>query len=320
MIRYLITGFSGFVCKHFLDYLEKQEEIKDILGIDIQSPHFSITEYIKLRCSFKKIDMLDKTELNDVVVRFKPNYILHLASYSSVSFSWKKPETSFVNNTNIYLNLLEIIRLNNIDCRILSVGSSEEYGKVSENKLPLKETDSLSPLSPYAVARVSQEMLSKIYVDAYKLDIVLTRSFNHIGPGQSEIFAVASFAKQIVSCYKKKNDYEAIRVGNVNVVRDFIDVRDVVDAYNLLLKKGKKGEVYNVCSGNGITLNDIIMIMVNKLNLKIDLLQDKSLLRPVENKMIVGSNDKITKTIGWKINYNIQNSIDDIIDYWINKE
>lgn len=127
----------------------------------------------------------------------------------------------------------------NLDCRILSIGSSEEYGNVQAKDMPLREDHALNPISPYAVARVSQEMLSKIYVDGYGMDIIMTRSFNHIGPGQKDLFVISSFAKQLVQLSGNKDDSKLV-TGDISIVRDFVDVRDVVGAYYLLFKKVKK--------------------------------------------------------------------------------
>ncbi|WP_308756463.1 GDP-mannose 4,6-dehydratase [uncultured Bacteroides sp.] len=235
MEKILITGVSGFVAKHFLDFLEDNQLKVQVLGLDILDTNlYSDFNYVDFQ--YKRIDLLDQGEIENILFLFRPNYILHLASYSSVAFSWKNPILSFQNNVNIFLNLLEVIRKYSLKTRILSIGSSEEYGNINTDDIPLKETARLDPLSPYAVARVSQEMLSKLYSKSYGLDIVMTRSFNHIGPGQSDIFVVSSFVRRILE--EKSNDIRKIQllVGNLNIVRDFLDVRDVVRAYYILLK------------------------------------------------------------------------------------
>lgn len=197
MEKILITGVSGFVAKHFLDFLEENQLKVQVLGLDILDTNlYSDFSYVDFQ--YKRIDLLDQGEIENILFLFRPNYILHLASYSSVAFSWKNPILSFQNNVNIFLNLLEVIRKYSLKTRILSIGSSEEYGNINTDDIPLKETARLDPLSPYAVARVSQEMLSKLYSKSYGLDIVMTRSFNHIGPGQSDIFVVSSFVRRIL--------------------------------------------------------------------------------------------------------------------------
>ena len=318
ILRIIITGFSGFVSQYFLEYLNFVESNATVLGISRSKPDFDFAQYDKLNIQFKSIDLLNKVEVENIITSFQPEYILHLASVSSVAQSWQTPYDSFVNNTNIFLNIAEQIRLLKLPCRILSVGSSEEYGEVDEVLLPLTEEHLTKPLSPYAVARISQEMLSKIYADGYNIDIVMTRSFNHIGPRQKDKFVISSFAKQLVHLSLNKSVPQKIVTGNLNIIRDFLDVRDVVKAYYLLLKKGTKGEVYNICSGKGILLKDIIHTMSNILNIDIEIELNPLLVRPNENKKIIGSYKKINEHLGWQPTITAEKSLGDIINFWQN--
>lgn len=316
MDKFLITGFSGFVSKHFMNLLENRGDHVSVLGIDLQRPAFKTEDFHHVQYEFTKLDLLDKDAVQNILYQFQPNYIIHFASYSSVSFSWKNPILSFQNNTNIFLNILEALRLHAIKARVLSVGSSEEYGNVAQSDIPLREEQPLRPLSPYAVARVTQEMLSRVYVDGYGFDIVMTRSFNHIGPGQSEIFVVPSFAKQLAEGWHRKETKISLTTGDLSIVRDFLDVRDVVQAYYALLKKGKSGEVYNVCSGRGISLSDILAMMSKKLQVQFVPVIDKKLVRPKENMVITGSNKKIKKETGWEPKISLETAIEDILNDW----
>ena len=318
-MRLLITGFTGFVSHHFLEFLNKVEPGSIVLGIDKNAPDMDFSIYNNISISFENIDLLNREATADILDSFQPEYILHLASVSSVAQSWHTPLDSFVNNTNIFLNLVEQIRIKNSKCRILSIGSSEEFGDVTEKELPLTEEHPLKPVSPYAVARVSQEMLSKIYADGFSLDIVMTRSFNHIGPGQKDIFVISSFAKQLVNLARKKESNNTITTGNLSVIRDFVDVRDVVRAYYLLLKKGRRGEVYNICSGKGTILKDIVIRMSEILNIKIETITNPDLIRPNENKKVVGSYKKIKEEFNWEPEISIETSLEDIINYWQEK-
>ena len=318
-MRLLITGFTGFVSQHFLELLNKEEPGSVVLGIDKNNPDFSFTNYKNLYISFENIDLLNRSATDKLIDSFQPEFILHLASVSSVAQSWHTPLDSFVNNTNIFLNLVEQIRMKNSKCRVLSVGSSEEFGEVTEKELPLTEEHPLKPVSPYAVARVSQEMLSKIYADGFSLDIVMTRSFNHIGPGQKDVFVISSFAKQLVQLAKNESGSNTITTGNLSVIRDFVDVRDVVRAYYLLLKNGRRGEVYNICSGKGIVLKDIITTMSELLGIKVEAVVNPQLIRPNENKKVIGSYQKIKNEIGWEPEIDITKSLSDIINYWQSK-
>ena len=318
MKKYLITGFSGFVSVHFLEYLDSLNVPVIVLGVDINEPeNFPVFKFVEY--NFVKLNLLDKESVAEMLLKFKPDFILHLASYSSVAYSWKNPVDAFVNNSNIFLNLIDQVRLLGLTCRILSVGSSEEYGKITEDDLPITEFTRTKPQSPYAVARVSQEMLSEIYANHYKVDIVLTRSFNHIGPGQKDIFVISSFAKKLTDIKNKIILTNEINVGNISVTRDFVDVRDVVKAYYLLLQKGRRGEVYNICSGKGLTLEYILKSMMSILDVQPKIIVDENLIRPDENKIIIGSNNKIYQETNWEPFITLNESIRDIIEYWMNK-
>jgi len=316
MKKYLITGFSGFVGQHFVEYLESCGQDCLVRGLDVHEPYFDFGQFKKVRIGFETIDLLSKNRVEYIIHEFQPDYIIHLASFSSVAFSWKEPIASFQNNTNIYLNLLEAVRKANLPTRILSVGSSEEYGNVNEEELPLREEMPLKPVSPYAVSRVSQELLSQIYVTGYDLDIIMTRSFNHIGPYQKDIFVIPSFVKQLVQLKKEGVEPKELRTGNINVIRDFTDVRDVVSAYYQLLMQGEKGEIYNVCSGKGWTLQEIIDLVSGMLNIKVRVQPDTTLFRPDDNKIVIGSNEKLKKAIKWESRYSLRQSLQDMIKDW----
>ncbi len=317
--KYLITGFSGFVSKHFIDFLENNKISVDVLGVDINEEiNFDYSNKTYVNCFFKKADLLNKAAVQQIISDFKPNYVLHLASYSSVAMSWKMPVESFTNNTNIFLNLIETIRLSELKCRILSIGSSEEYGNVVDGNVHLSENHVLNPISPYAVARVSQEMLSKIYTDSYGMDIIITRSFNHIGTHQKDIFVIPSFVKKIIALKENNDAVKELTTGDTSIIRDFVDVRDVVEAYYLLFKKGKKGEIYNICNEKGTSLNEIIQIISTILNVKVIQKTDPNLVRPNDNKIIIGSNQKIKKDTGWVNKYSLEQSLADIVSYYQN--
>lgn len=318
MDKILITGFAGFVGHHFLNYMEENHIECQVLGLDVTSNLMS-DNYTYIRLSTKTVDLLDYESLEKVVTEFSPDYILHLASYSSVAFSWENPTISFRNNVNIFLNILEIIRNNHLKTRILSIGSSEEYGKVASNDIPLKESTQLNPLSPYAVARVSQEMLSRLYASAFGIDIVITRSFNHIGPYQRDTFVVSSFVKKILELKRSNKNAITLYTGDTSIIRDFLDVRDVVHAYYLLLKNGKSGEIYNVCSGNGISLKEVVVKISHLVDVRIMTHIDSNLIRPQDNPLIIGDNAKLIKDTGWMQRYSLEQSLMDIIDWWNKK-
>jgi len=311
-MKYLITGCHGFVGKYMIDYIKNGESDSEIFGLDIIDKPDDLLNLSQ----YYKVNLLEKDKIQEILSAIQPDYIIHLASFSSVGYSWNFPKESFINNTNIFLNLIETIRTLIPKCKILSIGSSEEYGNVSNDNIPITESCPLNPISPYAVARVSQEHLSMVYFKGYNINIVCTRSFNHIGPGQSDKFVISSIIKKM--CEIKKFNKNELWVGNIDIIRDFLDVRDVVRAYYLLLKNGKSGEVYNICSGKGYSIRQIIDFVKEILNINFEIKVDPNILRPTENKIVIGSNEKINKEIGWIPTYNIETTLNDVITYWYN--
>jgi GDP-4-dehydro-6-deoxy-D-mannose reductase len=314
-MRYLITGISGFVGGHYLEYLFARYKDIDIIGIDTEEPTFDFLQSsFRKKINFFHGSILDKYFILNTIEKSKPDYIVNLASYSSVAYSWEHPMECFVNNTNVFLNIIESVRKTKIGAKILSVGSSEEYGVVGTSDLPLTENAPLRPISPYAVARVAQEHLSIVYSEGYSVPVICTRSFNHIGPRQKDIFVISSFAKQITEAKKRKR--KKIMCGNLDIVRDFIDVRDVVRAYDLLLHKGKIGEIYNICSGEGHKLSEALRMLQEKAGLNTPVESDPNLVRPADNPVIIGSCEKLERDTGFQKHYSFSQSLTDILEYW----
>lgn len=316
MKKLVITGFSGFVASHFVEYLYDNNIDFEIHGLSRSLPDFDYEKYSdSMTIKAYQIDMMDFNKLKGFFEDVKPDYVLHLAALSSVAYSWKNPSESFTNNCNIFLNLINAIRETKTDCRILSVGSSEEYGNVAHEDLPIRENQAIKPLSPYAVARVSQELMSQVFVDAYGMQIIMTRSFNHFGPRQDERFAIPSFVKRILDIKYSGNNTGVIETGDLSIIRDFVDVRDVVAAYYLLLMKGKPGEIYNICSGAGIQLFDVVNTIAEEVGVSVTTKTNPEYVRPNDNKEIVGSSYKIETEIGWKRTRSFNDTIRDMIAY-----
>lgn len=313
MMKYLITGHSGFVGKYLIDYILQMEPDAEIAGLDIAQTtqrHDNLTEFI--------INLLDTAKLNAIIADFRPDYIVHLASFSSVAYSWQYPVESFRNNTNIFLNLLESIRNKSPESKLLSIGSSEEYGAISLEDLPLTESLKPRPLSPYAVARVAQENMSRVYAEGFKLNIVCTRSFNHIGCGQEDKFVVSSLGRRFAEF--KTGKCSEIIIGNTSIIRDFLDVRDVVRAYYMLLKSNSDlSEVFNICSGRQTSIQNIIDMFKHITGTNPVLTVDRNLLRPVENNIVVGSNRKLHELTGWEPMIKLEDSLRDIAEWWQEK-
>lgn len=302
--RYLITGVGGFVGRYFVEYLQKKEPDAIIFGVDIAPK-------IDMPIHYRAVDLANSKETDLLIADVRPDYIVHLAGVSSVGQSWSDPKFCFENNTSIMLNLLTVLNKNQCNSRVLSVGSSEEYGEYGAEQMPLIENMPLLPQNPYAVAKVSQELIGKLFNKSFAgVDVVMTRSFNHIGPRQNSKFVIPSFISQLVAISKGKQ--KKMTVGNIEVARDFTDVRDVVAAYYLLLQEGKSGEVYNVCSSKAYKLHDVITIAEQMLGIKANIVVDEKLLRPNDTPLVLGDNAKL-RALGWKPEISIQQTIKDMI-------
>lgn len=304
MSKYLITGVMGFVGRYFVEYLNQYDSNANICGVDMAPSCDMDIEY-------KSLNLMDSAQIDKVIKTIKPDYIVHLAAMSSVAQSWNEPANCFTNNMSAFLNIADSVRNNNLGARILSVGSSEEYGIYDE---PIKETFILHPKSPYSVARLSQEYMSKLYVDRFCMDIVMTRSFNHIGPRQSTRFVIPSFVEQLVNIASGKIENKMM-VGNIDVIRDFTDVRDVVDAYYRIIKNAPNRSVYNVCSGEGVKLRDIIDTTANNLGIKPNICVDPSRVRANEIPSVIGDNTKLKQELGWNRKYSLSQTIADMINH-----
>lgn len=317
MKRMLITGFSGFVSRHFLNYLMENDLSYEVLGVDVNLPKFSMEDYAPtLTMSFEQVNLLDKEAVEDMIASFRPDYILHLASFSSVAYSWQHPADCFMNNTSIFLNVTEALRKHNLcDCRLLSVGSSEEYGDVKKEELPLREDMSLVPVNPYAVARVSQEMMAKVLADSFGMQIMLTRSFNHMGPFQDERFVIPSFVRRILDIAESGAKSGEIETGDTSIVRDFVDVRDVVCAYYRLLLDGKAGEVYNICGEKGVSLAEVVDQIADIVGVSVTTRVNPDFVRPGDNQVVIGSAEKIRQDIGWTAEIPLRQTLTDMIEH-----
>lgn len=316
MKKILITGISGFVGGYFVDYVKKTHCNLEICGISRNLPDWDFVDAGAFSITHYKADLNDLNLIKKIIEETEPDYILHLAAQSSVAESWKSPVDSFLNNTNIFLNIIDTVRRIDKGTRVLSVGSSEQYGIVTNSDLPLKETKQQNPQNPYAVARVSQELLAGIYAEGYGLDICCTRSFNHCGAGQKDKFVISSIVKQFAMISKGLQE-PVLHIGNGSIIRDFLDARDVCVAYGLLLKSGRRGEVYNICSGTGRSILEIIEILSEMYDVPVKVRQESSHIRPIDNPMIVGDYSKLNSETGWEPKISFEKSLSSIYEYWM---
>lgn len=261
------------------------------------------------------LNLLNPDQIAAVLNDEKPDYIFHLAAQSSVALSWKDPSLTVDINIKGTLNLFNEIRNLPEQPRVLVVGSGEEYGRIQENHVPIREDAPLSPGNVYAVTKAVQNMMATIYSQAYGMNLILTRSFNHIGPGQTPKFVVSDFCNQVVKIEKGQQS-PVIQVGNLSAKRDFTDVRDVVRAYTLLIQFGKAGETYNVGSGKAVTIQSILDTVLSKTKQKIEIQVDESKLRPVDVPVIEADISRIYKDTGWEPQISLEQTIEETLDYW----
>lgn len=304
----LIIGAAGFVGDYLIDELYRNDYA-------VHATMLTNERIGNSRCVSHVLDILDDQGVNQLLDAIRPDVIVLLAAQSSVALSWQIPKLTFEINTVGPVNVLEAIRKLAIQCRILLVGSSEEYGVIRPEEIPITESRPVEPQNPYAISKVAQELFGELYVNAYGLDIVFVRSFNHIGPKQLPVFVVADFAKQVALIEKEKQP-PVIEVGNLEARRDFTDVRDIVKAYIALLEKGKSGEIYNVGSGKSVKIAEVLDFLIQQARLKIVVRQDDSKLRPVDVPVIESDTRKINQATGWKPAISLGQSLIDILDYW----
>ena len=313
-MRVLITGITGFVGSHMVDYLLNIKGL-EIYGIHRWRSRTENIDHVIDKVHLVECDIRDSSSVKNVVEVIKPDRIFHLAAQSFVPTSWNAPAETITTNIIGNLNIFEAVRHSGINPRILVAGSSEEYGLVSENELPIKEENPMRPLSPYALSKIGQDFLSYQYFMSYKLDVVRTRAFNHTGPRRGQVFVSSNFAKQIADIEKGKND-SVIYVGNLNARRDFTDVRDIVKAYWLALEKCKAGEVYNICAGKDYSIKEILDILLSYTDIKISVRQDSKRLRPSDVPILRGDCLKFYKETGWKPEIPFEQTLLDILNYW----
>jgi GDP-4-dehydro-6-deoxy-D-mannose reductase len=310
-LRVFVTGATGFVGKHFLDLLKKKEaEIFGFCYPDEPKP-----DQLTSRCKIHKIDIRSDKNIEEFIKISKPDYILHLAAVSNVGQSWGKRKETFEVNIIGTLNLLEAVRKHVSGAKILFISSSEVYGIPEEKTKLLKETDSVQPVSPYAFTKLNGERLCQFYTQIEDLDIVTARSFPHTGPGQSPDFVCSDWANQIARIEKGLSS-PLIKVGNLEVKRDFLDVRDVVKAYFSLMKKGNKGQVYNVSSSQSISLKKVLNVFLESSNVEIDVEIDQSKMRKADIPVLTGDNQKIQKELSWTPKIPIKKTLLDLLQYW----
>ncbi len=294
-MRALVTGGLGFVGRHLTAYLHAEGD--DVVTLDHHGEH--------------PVDITDGPAVAAAIAAATPDAVYHLAGWADVGASWSDPLAVFRANAEGTLHVLRACEAAGVH-RVLAVASADVYGIVTEAELPLTERSPLRPTSPYAASKVAAEALAHQAFLGHGLGVIRVRPFNHLGPGQSEHFVAPALAARIARC--ERDDRDEIPVGNLSARRDVTDVRDVVRAYRLLVERGAPGEVYNVCSGTDIEIQELADRLVALARRPIGLAPDPSLLRPVDLPVLRGDATKLRSATGWSPRIPIDQTLADLLD------
>ncbi len=311
MKRALIIGGGGFAGGYLIRELTAA-------GYEVHATCLP-EEEICGDCAVYSLDIGDVSAIEGLLARVMPDVVFHLAAQSSVAVSWKKPALTAQVNVVGAVNVLEAVRLSQRpDTRLLLIGSGEEYGFIPKDACPLSEEEKLRPGNIYAATKVCQEMIGQIYSRSYGMDIVMTRSFNHTGPGQSPTFVVSEICRQIAAAEQPGAPAELL-IGNTDAKRDFTDVRDVVRAYRLLAEKGVSGRVYNVGRGSAAAIGQILETALSMSQVQITVIRDPKRLRASDIPIIEPDVSLIFADTGWSAKISIEETVRDTLEWWREK-
>ena len=311
-MRALITGISGFVGSHLAEYILETTDW-DVAGT-IYGPDHNIRHLID-RLELYPAELSQLRVVEFILGRAHPDVIFHLAARPLTGQSFQDPWGTLATNISMQVSLLQAMVNLNLRCRILIVGSSEEYGLVRQDDLPVNEEAPLRPMNPYAVSKVTQDMLGLQYNLSHGLDTVRLRPFNHIGSRQSPGFVAPDFARQIARIEVGLQD-PVMYVGNLEAERDFTDVRDVVRAYTLLAGHGKAGQVYNVGSGQAHSIREVLDTLLSFSISTITVEMDQNRIRPSDVPCVVCDYDRLHSVTGWEPTLPFKESLRSVLDYW----
>ncbi|MBP7774186.1 GDP-mannose 4,6-dehydratase [Candidatus Woesebacteria bacterium] len=310
----LVTGGSGFAGSHLLEHLITAG------GSGLHATRFGTKEplspLVEAAVQFHSIDLTDQNAVVTLIQQLRPTAVYHLAAFSFVGQSFQKGSSVLFNNIQLQINLLEAIKEFSPETRILVIGSAEEYGLSEPEEIPIQESHPLRPVNPYAVSKIAQDLLAYSYAVSYDLDIVRVRPFNHIGERQTSDFAVPAFAEQIVAI--ERGSLRELRVGDLSGVRDFTAVEDMAAAYSIVMQHGKKGEVYNIGSGRGVSMQEIVDLLISYAQVPIKVVVDPTRFRPLDIPTIIANNERI-RSLGWEPTISLETSLQKVLNYWRNR-
>ncbi len=324
--RILITGITGFVGSHMVDYIINVDKTAIIYGLKRWRSDFMNVEHLEdePRVEFLEGDLLDKSSLQRVISRSRPDIVFHFASQSAPSASFKVPIQTLMTNTIGTTNLLDELRIakENVVCDpiIISVSTSEVYGNVTQDELPIDETNVIRAANPYSISKVGHDLMSQYYQKAFGLKIIITRMFSHEGERRGKNFALSSFALQIVKHEKSglKPPY-VISVGNLDSVRTYVHVSDAVRAYWVAVTKGCIGEIYNIGGTDTHTVGDALVDLMMRSTLSVkdfNIVVDPDLIRPTDITLQIPDCSKFTKHTGWVATTGLKEVNESLLKYW----
>ena len=309
--RILVTGAAGFVASHLGEICALRDDV-ELVGL--QRPTSVTRSLPEGFVAGVEADLLDQDGLKDAVAAARADQIIHLAGQSSVHESYRNPGGTLLANVLGTQHLLFAAERANVR-RVLIVGSADEYGDVKPEDVPLREDRPLAPLSPYAVSRVAQGALCSEFARRKSVDIVRTRTFPHTGKRRGAVFAESSFARQIAEI-EIERAAPVILVGNLDAIRDFSDVREVIHAYLLLLERGESGAVYNVCSGRGVAMREILKALVALSTVAVEVRVDPGRLRPSDLPVLIGDPTRLRETTEFAPSGNLDGALADLLVDW----
>jgi GDP-4-dehydro-6-deoxy-D-mannose reductase len=314
-MRVLITGITGFAGSHLADTILDEYSDVQIFGLKRWRSRMENIRHIQDKVTLIEADLKDMVSLKKALAESRPDRIFHLAAQSFVPTSWVCPAETFAINSIGQINLFEAALDLGLKPLIQIAGSSEEYGLVLPDEVPMKESNPLRPLSPYAVSKVAQDMLGYQYFRSYGLPVVRTRGFNHTGPRRGEVFICSNFAKQIAEIEKGVRE-PVMYVGNLKARRDFTDVRDTVRAYWLSLEKGEPGDVYNIGTGTAYTIQEVLDTLLGMSRVSVEVKVDPKRLRPSDVQILLSDSSKFRRRTGWEPRIPFEKSLEDLLVYW----
>ncbi len=312
-MRALITGVTGFAGSHLAEYLVGHTNL-EVWGTDISSNDRNIAQF-RDDLHFVVGDISEPDVALGILVQARSDYVFHLAAQAFVPLSWRDPWQTMANNIRAQLNILQAMVDAEHKPRVLVIGSADEYGMIAPDELPITEATPLRPYSPYAVSKISQDMLGYQYYASHGLPVVRVRPFNHIGPRQSPAFVTSDFAKQVAEIEAGLRE-PLMYVGNLEARRDFTDVRDMVRGYYLALEHGEVGEVYNLGAERAYSIREVLDMLLAMSEAEIEVVPDPARLRPSDVPVVVSDCNKFRQQTGWQPTISLRESLRDILDYW----